>query len=86
MSGNILLHSLLNKYLQLPLIIPYDFNVVIVEADNSDESFTVKSVERIPIRFASTFSYLEGIGRENECFFYIREDFLYILLKNWIKP
>ena len=31
--------------MQLLLIIPYDFNVVIVEADNSDESFTVKTVE-----------------------------------------
>ena len=81
MSGNILLHSLLNKYLQLPLIIPYDFNVVIVEADNSDESFTVKSVERIPIRFASTFSYLEGIGRENEYFRYIGEDCFYVLVE-----
>ena len=87
MSWNILLHSFLNKYLQLLLIIPYDFNVVIVEADNSDESFTVKTVERIPIRFASTFSYLEGIGRENDFFFlYTGDDFLYILLKNWIKP
>ena len=86
MSWNILLHSFLNKYLQLVLIIPHDFNVVTVEADNWDESFTAKTVERIPIRFASTFSYLEGIGRENEFFFYIGEDFLYILLKNWIKP
>lgn len=79
MSWNILLHSFLNKYLQLLLIIPYDFNVVIVEADNSDESFTVKTVERIPIRFASTFSYLEGIGRENEFFLYWRRFFIYFV-------
>lgn len=65
--------------MQLLLIIPYDFNVVIVEADNSDESFTVKTVERIPIRFASTFSYLEGIGRENEFFLYWRRFFIYFV-------
>ena len=74
-----LLHSFLNKYLQLLLIIPYDFNIVIVEADNSNESFTVKTIERIPIRFALTFSYLEGAGRENDFFLYWRRFFIYFV-------
>ena len=91
MFRNLLKHSLQNKSLQLPFIVVFDFETMIVETDNQlklenkenkDELFTVKTGEHLPLGFALTvYYYLEAMERENTL-----DKIVWVLsLKRWMK-
>ena len=52
-----------------------------IKKKNKDESFTVKTSDLIPIRFALTICYLESMRCESEYFCYIGEYYLDVFIK-----